>query len=55
MEFLKEKKMGYYSFDDWKLIDEYEKALGKKNQKPREKIVDKETLDKVLKSLKKDS
>jgi len=42
----------FYTFDEWKLIDEYERSIGAGNGKPREKIIDKQTLDNVLKSLK---
>lgn len=52
MDVLNEKRIKYFTFDDWKIIDEYEKTEGKKRGKPREKIMDKETFEITIKNLK---
>lgn len=52
LDLLKKKDLKFYSFDDWKLIDEYEKSMGLKIGKPREKIITIDELENVLKLIK---
>ena len=46
---LKEKNIKFITYDDWKIIDEYEQNEGLKVGKPREKITSIETALKILK------
>lgn len=51
-DFIKEKNLKYYTFDDWKLIDEYEKTEGAKLEKLRQKILSRTEFVQTLAKLK---
>ena len=46
---LKEKKIDYVPYEDWKIIDSKEQEDGQKMSKPREKIISIEEMLKVIK------
>ncbi len=50
VQFLKDKGVEVVSFEEWKKLDEYEIAQGKKQARPRVKVVDTDKMIKIAKS-----
>ena len=50
---LKERNVDYVSFEDWKLLDEYETEVGQKQERPRVKVTSIEDMLEIIRDKKK--
>ena len=49
---LNERNVDYVSFEDWKLLDEYEKEAGQSQERPRLKVTSVEKMIKIIRDKK---
>ena len=49
---LNERNVDYVSFEDWKLLDEYEKEAGQSQERPRVKVTSVEKMIKIIRDKK---